>query len=28
MEQSKEIADAINKATKGEISKVELQALI
>jgi len=28
MEQSKEIADAINKATKGEISKVELQVLI
>jgi len=28
VEQSKEIADAINKVTKGEISKVELQALI
>jgi adenylosuccinate lyase len=28
MEQSKEIADAINKVTKGEINKVELQALI
>ena len=27
-EQSKEIADAINKVTKGEISKVELQTLI
>jgi adenylosuccinate lyase len=27
-EQSKEIADAINKVTKGEISKVELQQLI
>ena len=28
VEQSKEIADAINKVTKGEISKVELQQLI
>jgi len=28
VEQSKEITDAINKVTKGEISKVELQALI
>jgi adenylosuccinate lyase len=28
VEQSKEIADAINKVTKGEISKVELQTLI
>jgi adenylosuccinate lyase len=28
LEQSKEIADAINKVTKGEISKVELQQLI
>ena len=28
VEQSKEIADQINKVTKGEISKVELQALI
>jgi len=28
VEQSKEIADAINKVTKGEINKVELQALI
>jgi len=28
VEQSKAIADAINKVTKGEISKVELQALI
>ena len=28
VEQSKEIAGAINKVTKGEISKVELQQLI
>ena len=28
VEQSKAIADAINKVTKGEISKVELQQLI
>jgi len=28
VEQSKEITDAINKVTKGEINKVELQALI
>jgi adenylosuccinate lyase len=28
VEQSKEITDAINKLTKGEISKVELQTLI
>jgi len=28
VEQSKEIADAINKVTKGEINKVELQTLI
>ena len=28
VEQSKEIADAINKVTKGEVSKVELQTLI
>jgi adenylosuccinate lyase len=28
VEQSKEIADAINKVTKGEVSKVDLQTLI